>query len=239
MQTLQAIWTWCLAHPAIFYYLLASLIAGFISRRTQVETWCAAHPWANVMLQRPRRFGFDLWGLIAALQVLVESRAKVPPIVRESTNFQTAGDELIKTTTKMKIEVVSNIPDQGPPGAGCSSCSTPLALLLVASFGFAGQGCAGTFDQANTAGMKLRTATPPTLSTADRCQSLSERQYWFTGASILSGAIATTAATLTLPSKSEGLDTALILTAAGAGVVTVGTGWLGASAGADYVRECK
>ena len=112
-----------------------------------------------------------------------------------------------------------------------------IALLFSATLL---SSCAGTFEEARMAGVKSRTATPAvSASSPERCQSLSERQYWFTGTSILFGAVATTAATLTLPSKSEAVDTALILTSAGAGVVTVGTGWFGANAAVDYTRECR
>lgn len=100
-------------------------------------------------------------------------------------------------------------------------------------------GCAGTFDEARIAGVNGRKSSPPVaVSPPDRCQSLSERQYWFTGTSVLSGAIGASAAGITLPVKNDTVDTALIITSATAGVVAAGTGWFGAQAGADYVREC-
>lgn len=131
MQTIQSILTWCTAHPAIFDYLGASLIAVLISKQTQVETWCAAHPWANLLLQLPRRFGFDLWGLLAALQVLWESRAKIPPIVTANTSIENIGGELVKTTIKTKVVVLPNQAEPAVIGkSGLSSLLIGCALLL-------------------------------------------------------------------------------------------------------------
>jgi hypothetical protein len=96
---MTAIWTYLLAHPAVLYYVAATLLAVLISRQTQVETWCASHPWANLLLQLPRRLGFDVWGLLAALQTLAESRAKVPPVVTENVDISGR----VKTVVKTKI----------------------------------------------------------------------------------------------------------------------------------------
>lgn len=101
---------------------------------------------------------------------------------------------------------------------------TLLILTLLIS------GCAGTFEEA-----RPKTAA---ASDATRCHSLSERKYWFTGTSIASAAIAAASTSLVLPVRNESTDTALLLTGVGAGIVATGTGWFGANAGVDYVREC-
>jgi hypothetical protein len=109
-----------------------------------------------------------------------------------------------------------------------------LVLFAVAML----PGCAGRFDEAKLAGINTRKATPPMAASAPaRCQSLSERQYWFTGAGIASGAIATAAGTITIPVENKSIDTALIITTVAGGVGAASFGWFGANAGSDYVRE--
>jgi hypothetical protein len=114
----------------------------------------------------------------------------------------------------------------------------PVAALLLVTFVFSG--CAGTFNEAKLAGAKARKAAPPsTVSTPTRCQALSERQYWFTGAGIASGAVGAAAAGMTLPIESKTVDAVLIVTTVAGGVGAAGFGWFGTAAGADYVRECQ
>jgi hypothetical protein len=115
---------------------------------------------------------------------------------------------------------------------------------IVALFGIGAtlltQGCAGSFDEAKIAGINARKFVPPaTVLTPTRCQTLSERQYWFTGAGLASGAIGAAAGTMILPVESSTVDTVLIFTAVAGGVGAAGLGWFGAAAGADYVRECQ
>jgi hypothetical protein len=118
---------------------------------------------------------------------------------------------------------------------GALEKAAPAAVILLA-IGL--QGCAGTFDEAKLAGVNTRKATPPMAASAPaRCQSLSERQYWFTGLGLASGAVGAAAGTMTLPVESKTVDTVLIVTTVAGGVGAASFGWFGANAGADYVLE--
>jgi hypothetical protein len=107
-----------------------------------------------------------------------------------------------------------------------------IGMLLAVS------GCAGTFNEAKLAGAKARTAAPPaSASSPERCQSLSERQYWFTGTGLGLVAVGAAAASMALPVQSKTLD--VILIAGGTATTVTGGGltWFGTAAGLNYVRE--
>jgi hypothetical protein len=99
-------------------------------------------------------------------------------------------------------------------------------------------GCAGTFEEAKLAGHQARTAAPPVAaSSPERCQSLSEREYWFTGTGLGLVAVGAAAASMALPVQSKTLD--FILIAGGTATTVTGGGltWFGTAAGVNYVRE--
>lgn len=111
----------------------------------------------------------------------------------------------------------------------------PTVVLLVV---FATQGCAGTFEEAKIAGRQAHAAAPsPAASTPARCQSLSEREYWFTGTGLGLVAVGAAAASLALPIESKTVETILIAGGTTATVTGGGLTWFGTSAGVNYVRE--
>lgn len=111
----------------------------------------------------------------------------------------------------------------------------PTVVLLVV---FALQGCAGTFEEAKIAGRSAHTATPPVAAPApERCQSLSEREYWFTGTGLGLVAVGAAAASLALPIESKTVETILIAGGTTATVTGGGLTWFGTAAGVNYVRE--
>jgi len=104
-------------------------------------------------------------------------------------------------------------------------------------------GCAGTLEEAKLAGAKSQAKAagialaPPPLS--DRCQSLSDRETYFTGGGIMLAGLSAAAAGSSLALKSDEWDTALQLTS---GISAVGAGgltWFGSSAGTAFARECQ
>jgi hypothetical protein len=110
-----------------------------------------------------------------------------------------------------------------------------IALLLAALLT---AGCAGTFNEAKLAGAKARASAPlVAASTPERCQSLSEREYWFTGTGLGIVAVGAAVASVALPAKSQTTEAILVASGTGATVVGGGLTWFGAAAGVNYVRE--
>lgn len=107
--------------------------------------------------------------------------------------------------------------------------------LLVAT-----GGCAGTFEEAHVKSAyasKSTSATTAAKATVDQCHVYSERQYWFGGLAELSAATGAAAAGIAIPVKNDGLETALVVTAAVAGVVAAGSGYYSRQAGSSYLSE--
>jgi len=111
-------------------------------------------------------------------------------------------------------------------------------VLFVVSLG-----CAGTLEEAKLAGAKSHAkaalVAPATVPLSPRCQSLSDRETYFTGGGIMLAGLSAAAAGSSLALKSDDWDTALQLTA---GISAVGAGgltWFGSSASTSFARECQ
>jgi hypothetical protein len=104
-------------------------------------------------------------------------------------------------------------------------------------------GCAGTLEEAKLAGAKSHVSAPLVAPAAaplsERCQSLSDRETYFTGGSIMLAGLSAAAVGSSLALKSDNWDTALQLTS---GISAVGAGgltYLGSSAGTSFAKECQ
>jgi hypothetical protein len=99
-------------------------------------------------------------------------------------------------------------------------------------------GCAGTFEEAKLVGAKARQSAPPTTaSSPERCQSLSERQYWFTGTGLTLTAAGVAIASLALPVKTDTSETILLVSGGVTSVGGLGLTGLGNAAGVNYTKE--
>jgi hypothetical protein len=127
----------------------------------------------------------------------------------------------------------NSLPD--PNGKDLKKVLNGLITLGVIAVLF---GCKGTFEEAKLAGINQRKLTPPSsVPTPSRCESLSERQYWFTGSGLGLVALGAAAVSVALPVKTQTVETILVASGTGATVTGGGLVWFGNAAGINYTQE--
>lgn len=106
------------------------------------------------------------------------------------------------------------------------------ALFVIA---FVPLGCAGTFEEARLAQPVALQAAPVRLS-SDRCEALSDREYWFGVTSVATGSTGAGAVLAVIPA-SDKYESTLLIAGASAAAISIVSGVASQRAGASYVRE--
>ena len=115
--------------------------------------------------------------------------------------------------------------------------NSSLTLLVLVALGsvLPLQGCMSTFEEARLAQPAAVKASPVRLP-ANRCETLSDREYWFGITSIATGSTGAGAVLAVLPTPDE-YQTTLLIAGASAAAVSVVSGLASSKAGASYVAE--